>query len=352
MRSSRYFALTILRRHASRGVKSQHRGENELYGLQRAESTIMINTQSTSNFRLDTYMRKPLIGTVFWLIVTITTQAQVADKFAQIKPKLEQFITASGAETVSISVYDTRSKQSLRINDQIQLHAASTMKLPVMMELFRQAAQKQIRLDDQIIVKNEFSSIVDGSRYQLNASDDSDDWMYKKLGQSLTIRTSIERMIVRSSNLATNLLIEKAQPENVMKLMRQLGANDIQVRRGVEDNKAFRAGLNNTTTAYDLMLLLKTIAEKKFINARFCEDMLAILLKQEFNEGIPTKLPAGTKVAHKTGSITRIYHDAAIVYPPNRKPYVIVVLTRGFEYEKRAHQLVAEISQAVYQALQ
>ncbi len=282
----------------------------------------------------------------------VTASAQSATAFAQLKPKLETLIAASGAETVSVAVYDTHRKQMLRLNDQVTLHAASTMKVPVMMEVFRQAAAKQLNLDATITVKNEFASIVDGSPYQLNPGDDSDDLMYQKLGQPMTIRALVERMIVRSSNLATNILIEKAKAENVMKLMRQLGAKDIQVRRGVEDTKAFRAGLNNTTTAFDLMVLLRAIAEKKVANARACEEMLTILQQQEFNEGIPAGMPTGTKVAHKTGSITKIYHDAAIVYPPQRKPYIIVILTRGLADEKRAHQLVAEISRQVYETIQ
>lgn len=277
---------------------------------------------------------------------------QTASLQSHAKPKIEKLIIESSAETVSVAVYDLQTTQTLLINERVSLHAASTMKVPVMMELFRQAANKQINLDASITVKNEFASIVDGSPYQLNPSDDSDNVMYQKIGQPMTIRALIERMIVRSSNLATNLLIEKANAENVMKLMKALGANDIQVRRGVEDTKAFRAGLNNTTTAYDLMLLLRTIAEKKFLRAWACEEMTTILLKQEFNEGIPAGLPSGIRVAHKTGSITKIYHDAGIVYLPNRKPYIIVVLTRGCEDEKRAHQLVAAISHAVYQALE
>lgn len=294
-------------------------------------------------------MQKLSLSLLLLLACAVATNAQ---SLSQLKPKLETLIANSGAETVGVAVYDLHTKQTLFINDKVSLHAASTMKVPVMMELFRQATAKQIKLDAPLMVKNEFASIVDGSPYQLNASDDSDDLMYQKLGQPMTIRALIERMIVRSSNLATNLLIEKAKAENVMKLMRQLGANDIQVRRGVEDNQAFRAGLNNTTTAFDLMILLRALAEKKVANARACKEMLAILQKQEFNEGIPAGLPAGTKVAHKTGSITKIYHDAGIVYPPQRKPYILVVLTRGFAEEKRAHQLVAEISRQVYQAIQ
>ena len=295
-------------------------------------------------------MRKLL--SLILLVIALPTWAQPAAPLAQAKLKIEKLIADSNAETVSVAVYDLQTKQALRLNEKISLHAASTMKLPVMMELFRQATHKQINLDAPLTVKNEFASIVDGSPYQLNQSDDSDGVMYQKIGQTMTVRALIERMITRSSNLATNILIEKAKAENVMKLMRKLGANDIQVRRGVEDNKAFRAGLNNMTTAYDLMLLLRLIAEKKFLTARACEAMTAILMRQEFSEGIPAGLPNAIKVAHKTGSITKIYHDAGIVYPPKRKPYVIVVLTRGFEDEKRAHQLVAAISRVIYESLQ
>ncbi len=293
-------------------------------------------------------MQKAMLSILFLLTCCLANNAQSLN---QLKPQLEALIAASGAETVGVAVYDLQTKQTLAINDKVTLHAASTMKVPVMMELFRQAAAQQINLDATITVKNQFASIVDGSPYQLSASDDSDDLIYQRLGQPMTIRALIERMIVRSSNLATNILIEKAGAENVMKLMRKLGANDIQVRRGVEDNKAFRAGLNNTTTAFDLLILLRAIAEKKVANARACAEMLAILQKQEFNEGIPAGLPSGTKVAHKTGSITKIYHDAGIVYLPRRKPYVIVVLTRGLAEEKRAHQLVAEISRQVYEVV-
>jgi beta-lactamase class A len=287
---------------------------------------------------------------VLCLIASLTL-AQAATPLLQAKSSIEKLISESGAETVSVAVSDTRSQETLFLNEKVSLHAASTMKVPVMMELFRQAENKQLSLDAPIRIKNEFASIVDGSPYQLSKNDDSDDVMYLKIGQIMTVRALIERMIVRSSNLATNILIEKANPENVMKLMRQLGANDMQVRRGVEDTKAFRAGLNNTTTAYDLMLLLRAIAEKKFFPARACDEMIEILLQQEFNEGLPKNLPPGTRVAHKTGSITQIYHDAGIVYPPQRKPYVIVVLTRGLTDEKRAHQLVAAISQTIYQVL-
>lgn len=266
--------------------------------------------------------------------------------FQNLKPEIETLIKNSHAETVAVAVYDLNSKQQFLLNEKVSLHAASTMKLPVMMELFR--ASKSSEFAQPIVVKNSFVSIGDGSAYQLSPEDDSDGELYKKIGQPVSMRELIQRMITRSSNLATNILIERAGAENVMKLMKKLGANDIQVRRGVEDNKAFRAGLNNTTTAYDLMLLLKVMAEKKLMKAQACDAMISILSQQEFNEGIPAGLPKGTKIAHKTGSITKIYHDAGIVFRAGKKPYIIVVLTRGFEKEAEAHKIVADISRIIW----
>jgi beta-lactamase class A len=267
------------------------------------------------------------------------------------KSEVEKLIAASGAEQVGVAVYDPETKQSLLINERASFHAASTMKLPVMMEVFRRSDRKKVPLNEPVEVKNQFFSIVDGSEYRLDKDDDSDQEIYGRIGQSMPVIVLVDRMITWSSNLATNLLIEKVKAENVTELMRELGAKDIQVLRGVEDPKAYQAGKNNMTTAYDLMLLLRLIAEKKFLNGRACDRMIEILLSQRFNDGIPAGLPSATRVAHKTGNITRHNHDAAIVYAPGRKPYVIVVLTKGIAEQKRSNKLIADISRAVYQAM-
>jgi beta-lactamase class A len=222
------------------------------------------------------------------------------------------------------------------------------MKVPVMMELYRQAAAKRFSLDDRIPIKNDFISIADGSHFSISATDDSEATLYKHLGDKETIRELMRLMIVMSSNLATNLLIERVGATNVMELMREIGANKIQVLRGVEDGKAFERQMNNTTTARDLMMILTRIAERRAISQKASDEMIDILLAQHFNEGIPAGVSPKARVAHKTGSITKIYHDAAIVFPPERKPYVLVILTRGFADESRAHQLTAEISRFIY----
>ena len=235
------------------------------------------------------------------------------------------------------------------INPDVNFHAASTMKLPVMMEIFRQAAAGKLSLDERIAIKNDFKSIVDGSHYSLTPDSDSEQSLYARVGETETIRELIRLMITVSSNLATNILIERVTPDRVMELMRSIGAHEIRVLRGVEDGKAFEKGLNNTTTARDLMIILRRIAERAAVSASASDEMVNIMLGQKFNEGIPAGLPGEAKVSHKTGSITKVNHDAGIVYPPGRKPYVLVVLTRGIEVEANAHKLIADISRTVYQ---
>jgi beta-lactamase class A len=128
-------------------------------------------------------------------------------------------------------------------------------------------------------------------------------------------------------------------------LVKASGAEGMDVRRGVEDNVAFRAGQNNTTTASALLVLLDAIARGRAVSEAASREMVEILQRQRFNEGIPAGLPPGTAVAHKTGSITRIQHDAGIVFSP--RPYVPVVLVRGLQDEKQGHALIASITRAV-----
>jgi beta-lactamase class A len=116
----------------------------------------------------------------------------------------------------------------------------------------------------------------------------------------------------------------------------------------VEDQKAFDKGLSNTTTARGLMVLLDRIAHGQAVDAQSDAAMIDLLKRQTFNDGIPGGLPSGTPVAHKTGNITRIHHDAAIVYAP--RPYVLVLLVRGIEDQKRSAALMAELSKAIYDA--
>lgn len=258
---------------------------------------------------------------------------------------IDGVLAAHPQQTIAVAYYDLATGQTLERNERVVFHAASTMKVPVMLGIFEAVTRGELSLDQPVLVRNQFTSILDGSHYALESREDSDPALYEEVGKQLPLENLVRRMIVRSSNLATNIIIELIGAKRVMALMQQIGANDIQVLRGVEDDKAYRAGMNNTTTAHDLMLVFRTLGERKAISAEASEMMLEVLAAQEFNDGIPGGVPAGTRVAHKTGSITAIAHDAGIV----DGKYVLVVLTKGFAKTEDAEKVIAEISRIVWE---
>ncbi len=266
-----------------------------------------------------------------------------------LKTSIERRIAELNGGVAGVAFHDLGTGDTAYVNADDSFHAASTMKVPVMIELFRRIDAGALALDQGILLVNQFGSIVDGSSYSLDAGDDSDSSAYAEVGKRVPVRELIDRMITRSSNLATNALIELVGADHANATAHELGAKNIRVLRGVEDNKAFHAGLNNTTTARDLAVLLEAIEGGRAASRASCDAMRDILLRQEFSAEIPAGLPPGTKVAHKTGWITGVLHDAAIVYPPNRKPYVLVVLTREIPDEKVARQLIVDISRLVYE---
>jgi beta-lactamase class A len=267
----------------------------------------------------------------------------------KISANIEERIRKSGAD-VAIAFRTLDGHIAYGFHDEESFHAASTMKIPVMIELFHQARQARLKLDDSLLVKNQFHSLADGSIYTLDPADDSEVELYKAAGQTRSLSQLSELMITASSNLATNLLIEKLGVDNIRATVHSLHADGMNVLRGVEDNKAFLKGLNNTTTARGLQQLLEAIAHGEAVDQESSGQMIEILERQKFNEGIPAGLPPGTRVAHKTGEITRIHHDAAIVFAP--KPFVLVILVRGLAEAKDSAALMADITRQLYQATQ
>jgi beta-lactamase class A len=271
-------------------------------------------------------------------------------RMSALDTEVRRIIRAAAGETAEVSVafMDLGTGDSLLVDAHVRMHAASTMKVPVMMELFRRAGAGEISFDAPIAVRNEFVSIADGGRYRLSPDDDSDGELYRRIGGEVPMRELVERMITRSSNLATNILIAEARPERIARMMEGIGARDMHVLRGVEDQAAYDAGMNNTTTAYSLMRVMRAVQDPAVVGEPAARQMQEILARQEFTEMIPAGLPAGTRVANKTGNITRIAHDAAIVYPPGRAPYVLVVLTRGFADADAAAAVGRDVSRAVW----
>ena len=266
--------------------------------------------------------------------------------------ELERAIKAELARsegTFFVAFRDLQNPQNaIFINEKTSIHPASTMKTPVMVEVFKQAAQGKFKLSDSLVLKNEFKSIVDGSPFSLSEGDDSDLPWYQRLGQKVSIYDLTRAMIVRSSNLATNMLIELVGAAQTTQTMRELGLKDIEVRRGVEDNKAYAAGLNNTTTAYDLMLLMERIGRGEAGSPEACKEMIRILSDQEFNDVIPTRLPTDVQVAHKTGWITQHHHDSALLISPDGRYFSFTILSKAWTNEALANEVMGKVAEMAY----
>lgn len=288
-----------------------------------------------------------LCGCAFMATCCVLSANAQDARLAAAVPTIEKRIQQSGAE-VGIAFRSLDGKTEWYYHADDSFHAASTMKIPVMIELFHQVQEGKVRLDNAVAIKNEFHSLVDGSVYTLDPGDDSEAALYKAAGQTRTLRQLCELMITVSSNLATNLVIEKLGVQNIRATVHALHADGMNVLRGVEDNKAFAAGMSNTTTARALLELLTAIARGTAVDKQASTEMVEILERQKFNEGIPAGLPAGVRVAHKTGEITKIHHDAAIVYAP--RPFVLVILVRGLADMKDSSALMADITREIYAA--
>lgn len=264
--------------------------------------------------------------------------------------RVRPIVEASRPEEVAVA-YESLSGGQALVNADVVMHAASTMKIAVLIEALRLGERGQLDLDTPIAVHNGFKSAVDGSTFVLDARDDEDPDLYAHVGSTLPVRELARRMIVRSSNLATNLLLERVTPGAVQSTVEDLGARNMKVVRLLEDQKAYDAGISNVTTARDLMILLRAIADGSAFRTQAAQHAaFEILAAQEFNDMIPAGLPRGTYVLHKTGDITRIRHDAAIVYPARNGPYVLVVLTHGFDDPRKAADVITRISSAVFAA--
>ena len=269
-----------------------------------------------------------------------------ATRAAAARTEIERLIALSGAEvSVVYRPLNASAGGEILINPDTVYHAASTMKVPVMIELFRQVDAKTLSLDDTVVVSNVFHSIVDGSEFTLATSDDADGAAFRALGKPMSYRDLCEAMITISSNLAANVLIEHLGVEKIRATVARLKAPGMKVLRGVEDQKAFDKGMNNETTSRALMTLMTAIGNGTAASPASCDEMVAILKRQTFNAGIPAGVPPGIAVAHKTGTITKIHHDAAIVYAP--QPYVLVIMTRGIADESKSDLLIAEISKII-----
>ncbi|MAD59245.1 MAG: serine hydrolase [Flammeovirgaceae bacterium] len=272
------------------------------------------------------------------------------DDYNNLENKITNLLKShKGSFAVALKNLDNGN--TILINENEIFHAASTMKTPVMIELFKKKHNGEISFDDSLQIKNEFKSIVDGSKFELSSFDDSDENIYKNLGEYISIRELIFDMITKSSNFGTNLLIDYIDVKNVNNTMRDIGAENINVLRGVGDLKAFDKGLNNTTSAKDLLVIYEKLAMGSLINPSTSNEMVEILKNQVYKDIIPKYLPDNVKVAHKTGWISGVRHDSGIVFLENGKKYVLILLSKNLDDDIEGAEFLAKISLEIFNHL-
>lgn len=278
-----------------------------------------------------------------------------SEKEAETLDELEQLIHSRLANiegTFGISFQSLQDPEvGLAINENVRFHAASTMKTPVIIELFKQSEEGKFSLQDSITIHNEFVSIVDSSKFTMQVSEDSEHELYTLLGKKTTLHHLAYEMITRSSNLATNILIDFLDAKEVTSTMREMGADSIEVLRGVEDIKAYEAGLSNTTTPRDLRIIFQELVQGNLLSQQSVDEIISILKDQKYNDMFPVNLPKGTPVAHKTGWITNVHHDSGIIYLPNGESFVLVFLSKEAPDREAVLAASADIAKYCYDFL-
>jgi beta-lactamase class A len=218
-------------------------------------------------------------------------------------------------------------------------YAASTMKVAVLVAAHRAAEAGTLDLDAPVPVVNDFASALPGApRFAIDQDDDQDDEVWAVLGAKAPLRWLARRMIVRSSNLATNVVLDHVGVDAADEVLRLAGAWGSRIGRGIADTAAREGGVDNTVTARDLATLLGRVAtdagaadlvrgDPPLASRETCADVLDVLLAQERREDLAAGLPRGTRVAHKNGWISGVRHAAGVVLPDDAPPYAIAVCT-------------------------
>lgn len=264
-----------------------------------------------------------------------------------LEEEIERIGHGAGFTTVAVALHDYAHGSAFSLRGERWFHAASTIKVAILLAVFRAVDEGRLRLSSHLHVRNRFRSIADDSVFRVGSDRDGDTALHRQLGRTASIADLSRAMIVRSSNLATNLLFDFLGREEIRRAIEHAGLPGLRVERGVEDEPAFERGLNNEVTAEGLLALFRLLHERRFLTEASCAGMLEILFAQEFNRMLPAPLPAGARVAHKTGEISTICHDAGLVFLPDRQPYALAILTEGPPNLDNRQKALASISAAV-----
>lgn len=270
---------------------------------------------------------------------------------SSLRDKLEELEERSRARALAVAVHDLETGLEFRYRSDRWFHAASTIKVAVLLGVFAAIHRGKLIPQSRLHVRNRFRSAYDGRAFRVLSERDADSEVQAAIGKTMRLSELARHMIVRSSNLATNLLLDFLGISFLQGVLEGHHLAGIDLRRGVEDELAFEHGINNRVTADGLVQLLRLIAEERAFTPELSRAMLDILHDQEFRSGIPAGLPAEARVAHKTGEISTIAHDAGIVYLPKRKPYVVAILTEWEPEASGRSPTIAAASYMVYEHL-
>jgi beta-lactamase class A len=269
-----------------------------------------------------------------------------------LRERIEEIARDAGVERVAVAYHDYETDAGWSLRGDEWFHAASTIKVPVLVGVFAAIETGDLELDSRVHVRNQFYSVVDGAPFRVDAGRDADAEVHAHIGRTMRVTELARHMIVTSSNLATNLLVDVVGLETIQSKLEELGVRGVDLRRGVEDERAYEEGIINRVTADGLVAVLRLIEERRAISEEACERMLEILHAQEFRSGIPAGLPDDARVANKTGEISTVAHDTGLVYLPERAPYALAILTRWkADRTSGRRDALARISRAVYEHL-
>ncbi len=275
----------------------------------------------------------------------------VPENLDALKLRIESISAKSNARAIGVALHDGETGAELHYEADRWFHGASTIKVAILLAVYGEIAGGRLAPQSRLHVRNRFLSAYDGSPFRVLADRDSDSEVHAAIGKTMRVSELALHMIATSSNLATNLLLDLIGLDAVQRTIEQFGLTGLDVRRGVEDEKAFEHGIINRVTANGLVALLRLIAEERAYTSELSREMLDILHQQEFKKGIPARLPREVRVAHKTGDISTIAHDAGVVYAPGRKPYVIAILTEWSPDAGSRSPTIASVSHVVYEQL-
>jgi beta-lactamase class A len=270
---------------------------------------------------------------------------------SELHGRFSELEELSEARGLAVSIADLESGHDFDYHGDRWFHAASTIKLAVLLGVYDAIHRGELLHQSRVHVRNRFLSAYDGSPFRVRVDRDSNGEVHRQIGRTLRVSELAEHMITSSSNLATNLLFDLVGLEALQRTLVELELEGVDLRRGVEDEAAFDHGINNQVTARGLVSLLRLIGEERAFSPLYSRQMVDILHRQQFRSGIPAGLPRQARVANKTGDISTVAHDAGLVYLPDRKPYAIAVLTEWEPSTTGRSTTIAAASYLAYAAL-